>query len=562
MKTSPDLGFLGKAGYFLLLLFLLAVDPAGAVDITLQWDTNVEPDLQGYKVYYKTGSSGPPYTGSDAQQGSSPIRVTASAVCSGTVCRFTLSHLNEAQTYYFTVTAFDVGQNESDYSEEVSYQPAQEGPTLVSLSITGPAAVNELTTSGYIATARLSDGTDLLVTDLATWSEDSPYATFTDRGVMTTGAVPADQTLTLTATYGLDGADPMTATMELNIIDHTETTDSDSDGMPDWWENAHGLNPWRDDAGADLDEDGLANLTEYEGETSPGSADTDNDGFQDGLESYYGFDPTDPDSRPVAPPLEIGEVTIDDQWKHVEFRQLFMDPIVVARSLSYCGKQAAVVRIRNVDSVGFEIRVQEWEYLNGRHTMETAGYVVMERGRYTLADGTGVEASGFETGEASGFGAHTFSGPFDKIPVVLATVCSFNEDDTVTSRLRHITTQGFEFKMQEQELSDKSHAEEMISYIAWEPSWGTMDGLSFEVHTTENTVRHVPYTIWFSHTFAKPPVFVAGTQTTDGPNPVDIRWENRSADRIDVLLQEEQSVDDETRHTTELVGYMAFCPLP
>ena len=48
-------------------------------------------------------------------------------------------------------------------------------------------------------------------------------------------------------TYGTDPAD----------------SDSDDDGMPDGWEVAHGLNPLVNDAGGDLDGDGVTNLDEY-----------------------------------------------------------------------------------------------------------------------------------------------------------------------------------------------------------------------------------------------------------------------------------------------------------
>lgn len=42
------------------------------------------------------------------------------------------------------------------------------------------------------------------------------------------------------------------------------TLDSDEDGIPDWWETSHGLNPSNsEDASMDPDGDGLSTLQEY-----------------------------------------------------------------------------------------------------------------------------------------------------------------------------------------------------------------------------------------------------------------------------------------------------------
>jgi hypothetical protein len=80
------------------------------------------------------------------------------------------------------------------------------------------------------------------------------------------------------------------------------TVDSDGDGLPDWWEVAHGLDPndatGINGASGDPDHDGLTNLQEYQLGTDPMNPDTDHDGVSDGLEVKYGFDPLNPGSFP------------------------------------------------------------------------------------------------------------------------------------------------------------------------------------------------------------------------------------------------------------------------
>ena len=61
--------------------------------------------------------------------------------------------------------------------------------------------------------------------------------------------------------------------------------DGDSDGMPDAFETASGLNPAVNDAAGDADSDGASNLAEYEKGINPQDNDTDNDGLLDGVES-------------------------------------------------------------------------------------------------------------------------------------------------------------------------------------------------------------------------------------------------------------------------------------
>jgi len=110
---------------FLALTLILAVlaTPAHSADVTLAWDPNSEPDLAGYRVYYKEAFSGPPYNGSGATEGDSPIDV-------GNVTEFTVHGLTDGVTYFFVVTAYDTEGFESGYSNEVATNGHTPSPTI------------------------------------------------------------------------------------------------------------------------------------------------------------------------------------------------------------------------------------------------------------------------------------------------------------------------------------------------------------------------------------------------------------------------------------------------
>ena len=261
----------------------------------------------------------------------------------------------------------------------------------------------------------------------------------------------------------------------------------------------------------------------------------------------------------VSPALvEVGDLTVDYVWKRITFRQQFVDPIVVATPMSSNDFAPAVIRIRNVGPMGFEIRVEEWDYLDGAHLPETVSYLAMERGSHTLGTGIRVEAGRMTTNKTTSWSMVSFQQDFQVAPVLLTAVTSFNEADAVITRVNGISASSFQIRLQEQISKPKKHATESIDYIAWEPSAGTVDGLLFEVKTTANVVTDQVYTLRFTEPFLTPPMFLAGMQTTRGTDPATLRWDDKDQSQVVIQVQEEASTAHNLTHTTEVVGYMAF----
>jgi uncharacterized repeat protein (TIGR01451 family) len=82
---------------------------------------------------------------------------------------------------------------------------------------------------------------------------------------------------TNTATMTVSSMDTNPANNTANFVSHTPALtpdgDDDTDGMPNWWESAYGLNPWSNDAengpNGDPDGDGKTNLQEFQEGTHP-----------------------------------------------------------------------------------------------------------------------------------------------------------------------------------------------------------------------------------------------------------------------------------------------------
>jgi hypothetical protein len=101
--------FFGAGLFFLISLCCTELALAG--DVTLGWDPNSEPDLEGYGVYFRKGAPGPPYnlfgyiTADDLRNHRKPV--------------FTVDGLEKGARYYFAITAYDASGHESSFSNSV-----------------------------------------------------------------------------------------------------------------------------------------------------------------------------------------------------------------------------------------------------------------------------------------------------------------------------------------------------------------------------------------------------------------------------------------------------------
>jgi hypothetical protein len=118
------------SGLLLLLLAILSllVPAAHAGQVTVAWDPNPEPEVAGYKIYYGTTAGN--YT---------------SSLDAGSATSILISGLQDGATYFFSAVAYDASNNESGFSNEITY--------AVPAGATAGGDPSSGSTSCFIATA-------------------------------------------------------------------------------------------------------------------------------------------------------------------------------------------------------------------------------------------------------------------------------------------------------------------------------------------------------------------------------------------------------------------------
>ncbi|BEP18352.1 hypothetical protein PYJP_17040 [Pyrofollis japonicus] len=271
------------------------------------------------------------------------------------------------------------------------------------------------------------------------------------------------------------------------------------------------------------------------------------------------FNPVPLVQQPTPQPtynMEWGVVSVTHVPKFVSFQKTYTNPVVVAGPATYNGPDPVIPSILSINNTGFTIALKEWDYLDGKHTSEDVGYIVVEAGTHHLSDGRQIEA-GYANASTTGWRWVQFPESFDATPIVVASIAS-DTPHTVTVRIKGVNTTGFFVMLEPQEsLKDSVSLSAKVSWIAVEP--GATDVL--EAGTVALPEGNNPSaTINFANTYTKKPIVLASIETFKGADPVILRIKSLTTASATLMMQEETSKDSETYHVSETVAYIILSP--
>ncbi|MGI9276709.1 MAG: immunoglobulin-like domain-containing protein [Endozoicomonas sp.] len=284
-------------------------------------------------------------------------------------------------------------------------------------------------------------------------------------------------------------------------------TDDDNDQLPDAWEREHGLNP--------LDE-------------TDAQVDSDNDGVSNYQEFAAGTDPRDRESYLIPSVMHWGQADVSGDPAIINHHRLVNEPVVITGVPSVNSPEPGAVQLRNIAAGRFGIQFKGWEASDAIHPQETVPYLITESGRRTLPGGSVMEAGTFDLQGTDLWTQVNFQAPFDAAPLLLLTVQTANETETVVVRARDITSQSFSAALFEKESLQNGRELEKVGYLAILPSGG------------------LPEKDKVYPGIVNPAVTLQLTRSMLTDRPKRVLAAN-------LRLEEEQSLDDETVHVAEEV---------
>jgi RHS repeat-associated protein len=192
--------------------------------------------------------------------------------------------------------------------------------------------------------------------------------------------------------------------------------------------------------------------------------------------------------------LEVGKISTDatvgkflkNRWAQVEFQGSFSQKPVVFSQVQTTHDAAFVsTRQRGISKSGFKLALEGAEAATGKHAEERLGWLAIEPGSGTWSGHT-YEVGGTASAVTQLWYDIDFGAAFSSVPRFIASLTTYNEDDSAHLRYRGLRKDGVRVKAEEDTTLDQEikHASEAVSYLVLQDD-GLLSGRSLGIIMNE-----------------------------------------------------------------------------
>lgn len=144
---------------------------------------------------------------------------------------------------------------------------------------------------------------------------------------------------------------------------------------------------------------------------------------------------------------------------------------------------------------------------------------------------------------------------FPTKPLIFCQVITTNENTTVTTRIRNVSTTQFELKLQEAAAQDDRHIREKVAWVAIEAG---NQSSSFPLEAQSLSLSQAWETFNFSANYTVFPSFFGQIQTINDEDPAALRFKNPNLNSIQIQIEEEASINSNINHQQEEVAFLGI----
>lgn len=169
---------------------------------------------------------------------------------------------------------------------------------------------------------------------------------------------------------------------------------------------------------------------------------------------------------PDGSKFEAGSVAASDSYTTHAFKSAFQStPVVVTQLASAQDLTAAAVRLNNINSSSFDLKLQSEEAKGKVHGDEIVSYIAVQNANYAAAQLLEAGSTGISV-DHNWFNLQ-FSGNYQAAPSVFASFQTTRGGDTLDLRIQSLTSTGVQVKVHEEQSKDTetNHTKEKLGYI-------------------------------------------------------------------------------------------------
>ncbi|GAB5378290.1 MAG: hypothetical protein AcusKO_47520 [Acuticoccus sp.] len=251
----------------------------------------------------------------------------------------------------------------------------------------------------------------------------------------------------------------------------------------------------------------------------------------------------------------------------IDYRHDYDDPVVLVGPLQQNDPNLATARITSVDAGSFDLTGPIYNKANS--VLESVTYMVVERGQWTLADGTLVEADTVVTDHTLGTDTPTqtvtfgqYFGDTSTAPAVFSSVQTASDPTFVNTRNLAVDATTVEVGLETPSNVGQHGADEIVGYVAIQPEASdgvvAFEGGAFDVGTTGAIYDTAGETLAFDVGTSTTPAFLADIATDDGTTPVFLRYQNDGAATVDLYTQVGKAGHPSDTHPKEAVSFLGM----